>query len=111
VRDRLAENLYVPSDPGQALGRLENAFRLVTEALPALEKIKEASKASRIPKGNPETLVAAAVEAGVISAQEAALVRAAATAREDAIQVDSFTLAEYQRRDPLDAEPEAVAAR
>jgi acyl-CoA dehydrogenase len=111
VRDRLAENLYVPTDTDQALGRLENAFRLVTEAGPVLEKIKEASKASRIPKGSPEAVVSAALEAGVISTQEATLVRAAAAAREDAIQVDSFTLAEYQRRDPLDAEPETVAAR
>src|SRR5262249_12072019 len=111
VRDRLADNLYVPNDPEQALGRLEKAFRLVTEAGPVLDRIKEAAKASRIPKGSPETLTAAAVETGVISAQEAALVRAAAAAREDAIQVDSFTLAEYQRREPLDAEPEAVAAR
>jgi acyl-CoA dehydrogenase len=111
VRDRLADNLYVPSDPQQALGRLENAFRLVTQALPVLERIKEASKAARIPKGSPETLVPAALEAGVVSPDEAALVRAAAAAREDAIQVDSFTLAEYQRRDLVDAEPEAVTAR
>src|SRR5262245_34641249 len=49
VRDRLAENLYVPSDPRQALGRLQNAFRLVIEAAPVLDKIREASKASRLP--------------------------------------------------------------
>jgi acyl-CoA dehydrogenase len=111
VRDRLAENLYVPSDPDQALGRLVNAFRLVSEAAPVVEKIKEASRARRLAKGSPETLVTAALDAGVIAPAEAALVRAAAAAREDAIQVDSFTLAEYQRRNLLDAEAEAVTAR
>ena len=37
-----------------------------------------------------------AVEAGVISQEDAALVQRAESARSDAIQVDSFALEEYQ---------------
>ena len=111
VRDRLGEGLYVPTDPQEAVGRLERAFRLVSEASPVLERIRAASKAGRLPKGSPETLVDAALEAEVISSREAAIVREAMAARDDAIQVDSFTLAEYQRRDAREApEAQAVAA-
>jgi acyl-CoA dehydrogenase len=98
-------------DPTEAVGRLEKAFRLVSEAAPTLERIKFACKAGQLPKGSPETLVDAALEAGVIASREASVVREAIAAREDAIQVDSFTLAEYQRRDAREAaEPQAVAA-
>ena len=48
-------------------------------------------RAGRIPAGDPE----AAVAAGIISREEAALLREAAEARQDAIEVDSFTLEEY----------------
>ena len=62
-RDRLTADLFLPSDPEEALGRLERAFELV-----------------------------AAAEA---SPGDAEKVRAAAAARADAIQVDSFSLEEY----------------
>ncbi len=111
VRDRLGEGLYIPTDPQEAVGRLERAFRLVTEAGPVLERIKAASKAARIPKGSPDDLVDAAFEAGVITSREATVVREAIAAREDSIQVDSFSLAEYQRRDGRDVpEPQAIGA-
>ncbi len=111
VRDRLAEDMYIPSDPREALGRMERAFGLVSEAAPVLEKIRQAARAGRLPKGAPDTLLAAATEAGVIDAREAALVREAAAAREDAIQVDSFSPAEYERRDPVAEELPVGVAR
>jgi acyl-CoA dehydrogenase len=111
VRERLGEGLYLPTDPREAVGRLERAFRLVIEAAPVIDKIRQATQAARLPKGAPEALTSAARDAGIISATEAALVCEAAAAREDSIQVDSFSLAEYQRRDLLDAlEPQAVPA-
>jgi acyl-CoA dehydrogenase len=111
VRDRLAQDLFVPSDPREAVGRLERAFRLVSEAAPVLEKIRHASRAGRLARGAPEALLAAATEAAVIDAREAALVREAAAAREDAIQVDSFTIEEYQRRAPVSEEQPVGALR
>jgi acyl-CoA dehydrogenase len=110
VRERLGEGLYIPTDPQEAVGRLERAFRLVTEAAPVIDKIRQATQTGRLPKGAPEALTSAARKAGIIERAEAALVCEAAAAREDAIQVDSFSLAEYQRRDPVDAEPQAVTA-
>jgi acyl-CoA dehydrogenase len=110
VRERLGEGLYIPTDPQEAVGRLERAFRLVSEAAPVIDKIRQATRAGRLPKGAPEALTSAAREAGIIEASEAALVCEAVAAREDSIQVDSFSLAEYQRRDPVDAELQAVTA-
>jgi acyl-CoA dehydrogenase len=111
VRERLGEGLYVPTDPQEAVGRLERAFRLVSEAAPVIDKIRQATRAGRLPKGAPEALTSAAREAGIIEASEAALVCEAVAAREDSIQVDSFSLAEYQRPDGRDVpEPQGVAA-
>ena len=58
-------------------------------------KIKRAVRERRLPKGRPAALLDAALEAGVLDAKEVELVREAEAAREDAIQVDSFTLEEY----------------
>ncbi|HYU36073.1 MAG TPA: acyl-CoA dehydrogenase [Thermoanaerobaculia bacterium] len=110
-RDRLTAGLFIPADPGQALGRLERAFVLVTEAAPVLERIAKASRAGQLPAGAPESLLDAALGAGLIQKDEAERVREAASAREDAIQVDSFSLAEYLRLSQADTDlPAAVSA-
>ncbi|MFT7677258.1 MAG: acyl-CoA dehydrogenase [Planctomycetota bacterium] len=94
-RDRLTSQVYLPTEQDQALGRLEHAFDLVTRADAVAVKIKAAIKAKQLPKARPLALLDTARDAGLITAEEHALVRAAEAAREDAIQVDSFTLDEY----------------
>jgi acyl-CoA dehydrogenase len=94
-RDRLTADLFVPTDPHQALGRLERAFALVTEAAPLLDRIAKASRAGQLPPGAPDSLAEAALAAGLIDQKDFATIREAAAAREDAIQVDSFPLDEY----------------
>jgi acyl-CoA dehydrogenase len=96
-RDRLTAGVYVPRDASQAIGRLERAFRLAAESAPILDRIRDASRHRRLGAGPPETLLAEALNAGVITESEAALVHEADAARDDAVQVDSFTLAEYRR--------------
>jgi len=106
----LAEALQVPGDlrdaltPGiwreeteqdGALGRLEHAFRLAHEADGVARKIKRAVRERRLPKGRPAELLEPAVEAGIIGRSDVELVRAAEAARDDAVQVDAFTLEEY----------------
>ncbi|MEM6784549.1 MAG: acyl-CoA dehydrogenase domain-containing protein, partial [Bacteroidota bacterium] len=95
-RERLSNNIYVSSDPTDALGRLEHAFKLVNQAQPVEKKLYKAIKAKQLPKKiHPAKLVAMAVEQGVISPEEATLLQRAEIARTDAIQVDHFSLAEY----------------
>jgi acyl-CoA dehydrogenase len=94
-RERLTSGVFVPADPEQPLGRLERAFALLAEAAPIRDRIAKASRAGQLPAGPPESLLDAALAAGLIRDDEAEKVREAAAAREDAIQVDSFSLDEY----------------
>jgi acyl-CoA dehydrogenase len=93
-RDKLSEHIYIPSDPEEALGRLERAFSLLSQVEPVLKKIKVAISTGKLPQQKPERLISQALEAGIINEQEAKLVREAQNARNDAVQVDSFTLEE-----------------
>ena len=96
-RDRLTEGCYLPQDKEQALGRLENAFVLAVQGDAIAKKIYKAVKAKQLPKDRPAKLVPKAVEAGIITTDEAQLIQQAEAARWDAIQVDSFDLDEYKR--------------
>lgn len=96
TRDRLTTGIYLPTDPTEALGRLEQALALVHQAEPIVKTVKAASRAGTLPSGQPEQAWAIAVETGLITAAEAALVMQADQARTDAIQVDAFTLEQYE---------------
>jgi acyl-CoA dehydrogenase len=80
----------------ETLGRLEAAFLLSSQAEPILKTIKAASRAG-MPQQRPDHLIAAALEAGVISKEQAELIRQAECDRHDAVQVDAFTVEEYQQ--------------
>jgi acyl-CoA dehydrogenase len=109
-RDRLTAGLYAPSAPGEALGRMERALHLVSEAEPLLERIRRASRKGTLDKAAPETLLEPALREGVIDAREAAVVQRAAEARNEAIEVDSFSPEEYFRAAVVPATDEAVLA-
>ncbi len=94
-RDRLFDGLYVPADEEEAVGRIENAFKLSYEADQIVVRINHAIKSKKLPKGKPMTMIEKAVEAGIITKDEANLINRAEEARDDAIQVDHFSLTEY----------------
>ncbi|MBE9046023.1 acyl-CoA dehydrogenase [Pleurocapsales cyanobacterium LEGE 10410] len=96
-RDRLTADIYLPTNPQEALGRLENAFLLAVKSESILKKIKSAIAQDKLPQGQPTALVRHALEAGIISLDEVELLTQAELARNDAIQVDSFTIEEYQK--------------
>ncbi len=97
LRDRLTSSVFRPTDVDTALGRLEHAFRLAWDAEGVVRKLKKAIRAGRLPRRPPLELVSEAVELEILTAPEAELLKAAEEARDDAIQVDSFTLEEYAR--------------
>ncbi|MGF1604554.1 MAG: acyl-CoA dehydrogenase [Thermosynechococcaceae cyanobacterium] len=97
-RDRLTANIHIPDHPEEPLGRLEQALRLSVQAESVARTIKDAIQAEQLPKAKPAQLIDAALEAGVISETEAVLIREAEALRSQTIQVDSFTLEEYQQR-------------
>lgn len=111
-RDRHTAGIHTSDDPQDALGRLERAFRLYFEAYDVERKIRDAVKDGALPKARPERLLGAAVEKGIITEAEAALVREAEAARADYIQVDAFSLEDYARlyTGVLDVTSEPVGA-
>ncbi len=97
-RERLLAEMFVPSDKEEALGRLEHALALAYESDGVMQKVKQAIRRKALPrKVAPKVLVEQAVEKGIITPAEAQLLQDANAARQDAIQVDSFTLDEYKQ--------------
>lgn len=90
VRDRLTGGLFIPTDPADPLARLEEALGRVIAAEPAEQKLREAVKAGKVRGGTDAEIVAAGVEEGVITAEEADILRQAQDARREAIKVDDF---------------------
>jgi acyl-CoA dehydrogenase len=95
ARDALTAGIYIPTDRGEALGRLEVALHLCTEAEGLLIKVKRASRAGQLPPGRPEDLLEEAKVANILNPGEVEKIRKAEAARSEAIAVDSFTLDEY----------------
>ncbi len=91
LRAALSTHVHVPpaSEPG--LGELEAALAAVVAAAPAREKLQRAQRAKTLSRhAAGEELLSAALQQGVLAPGEAELLRAAARARDEAIQVDSF---------------------
>ena len=95
LRDRMTDGMYIPSDPTEAVGRYENALNLITAADPVYKKLYIAMKKRELPKDSFLNLLDQALEKKIISKEESEMVKKAENARNDAIQVDEFTLDEY----------------
>jgi acyl-CoA dehydrogenase len=87
-RDRLVAGVFV-SGRDDASGRVHNAFHLVLQAAPAEQAIKNALKES-VNIENYEGLVKRATESGVITEEQATMVRLAQQASAKVIAVDEF---------------------
>lgn len=94
-RDRLTAGIHIPTVQNEALGRLEGAFTLCHRAEAVMQKLKAAQREGKLSK-NLQEAIAQARETQLIAEAEAALLDKADFARRDAIQVDAFTLEEYQ---------------
>jgi acyl-CoA dehydrogenase len=90
VRERLTAGIYTPTGLDEPLGRLDDALAKVIAAEPVERKVREALKAHLIPSGSDEQTLRAALQAGVITAAEAAIVAASQDARQEVIRVDDF---------------------
>ena len=87
-RDRLTNGVFI-SDRDDATGRVNKAFHLVLQAAPAERAIKNALKES-VNFENYEGLVKRATESGVITEEQATMVRLAQQASASVIAVDDF---------------------
>lgn len=94
-RDRLTDGIAREPDPSRGLGRLEAAFVACSAAGIVLGKLKDAVKRGDLAKAPPERQLAEAVQKGIVTADDAQLVRDAEALRRAAVEVDSFSLEEY----------------
>jgi acyl-CoA dehydrogenase len=92
---RLSAGVFTPAENTAGAGRLIKAFRLVTEAQPAIGKIAAAQRRRELPKGNADEMADLAQSKGLISAAEATQVKASLAARLEAIEVDVFTREQF----------------
>jgi acyl-CoA dehydrogenase len=90
ARDRLTQGIYINTDPHDATGRIEAAFKAVLAAAPVEAKLRAAQKQKLLAKGPASTLINDAISKHIISKVEAKLLSAAETARLAAISVDDF---------------------
>jgi len=103
-RDRLTTGLYVSMDPDDVTGVLEDAFIKVTEAEEIEAKFIKAARKGVIERRLDRDAVDDAVAAGVLSDNEAGIMRAADEATDKVVQVDDFA------PDALAAEPKHKVA-
>ena len=99
-RDRLVSGVYV-SDADDAPGRLHTAFHLALTSANAENAVRNALK-EPVTYENYKKLVQRAVESGVITEEQATLVRLAQEANRAVIEVDDFP------RIPIEAQEETA---
>jgi len=96
LRDRLTSGIFITESTDEALGKYEHALNLIVKTWPVYKKLYKATKSGEIPKAQVIEQIEPALEKGIISKDEAELIRKTEDARFDAIQVDEFTLEEYE---------------
>jgi len=97
-RLRHTDGIYVPNNDVEQLGLLEEAFRVVKAAEVVDRKVRAAVKAKTLAKAKGRALYDAALEKGVITSDEHAVLLRSETLRTNAIQVDDFSQDEYLSR-------------
>ncbi|HEC90749.1 MAG TPA: DUF1974 domain-containing protein [Alphaproteobacteria bacterium] len=95
ARDAITNDIYLPAADDPGLGALDGALAMVMAAGPARAKLDKARREGRIVKGSPTEMTAAAATAGIITPDEAALIKSAEEARDAVIQVSDFDPAVY----------------
>ncbi len=90
TRDRLTAGMYLREDEGDALGVIELALAATLAAEPVEARMRDALRAGTFSAAPGADRTAAAVEAGVITADELTLLRRASELADRVIRVDDF---------------------
>jgi len=96
-RDRLTSGVFI-SDENDASGKVHTAFHLILASAHAENAVRNSMK-EHVTHGNYRKLVQRAVESGVISEEQATLVRLAQEACRAVIDVDEFPRCEIEGMD------------
>jgi acyl-CoA dehydrogenase len=99
VRDRLTAGIFIPTEPTEPLGRLDDALAKVIAAEAVEKKVREAARQGRIAAADEEKMLREAGQAGIIDTEELEIVEAAQASRREVIRVDDFPSDYWKRRD------------
>lgn len=94
-RDHVTNGIYLSKDPTDAVGRYEHAMELIYGASNIYKVLYKAIREKHLPKKSVLSVLDEAIEKKIITKEEAEHIRKAEHARNDAIQVDDFSLEEY----------------
>jgi acyl-CoA dehydrogenase len=90
TRDRLTTGIYIPRDPKDSIGRVEDALPKVIAAEALERKLYQLVDDNPMLHGDFTAQVDMAVRQGILTAGEADTVRAAQAARREVVAVDHF---------------------
>ena len=99
--EELLAGCYRPTAEGDPVAALQTACDLLAASRPLQKKLHTAYKAGQFTPAPEETLIDAALQAGVLQAGEAETLRQAETARRKVIDVDDFDKAQLKPGDGL----------
>lgn len=93
TRDRLTVGLYMPSDNQEYMPRLEQAFKMITEAAPLEKIVAKAAKKGEIAQNDDiNIMIDAALSRNILTAEQANQLKASEEARKNIIQVNHFPM-------------------
>ncbi|MBP6115823.1 MAG: acyl-CoA dehydrogenase [Neisseriaceae bacterium] len=92
VLQRLTKGMFVPKDEQDPVGVLAYAHRAVIDAEPFEKKLRKLVRAGDFAALSPATQLAEALEKGVLTAEEHAIVVRARQLKRDVIMVDDFDM-------------------
>ena len=96
ARDRLLEGCHVNRDPEDVTGLLNDTLEKILLADPVEQRLAKALRSGELEDVEGIDYLAVAAESGVISPEEAKLVRDAREARRAVIEVDDFSKEEMR---------------
>ncbi|NQV55413.1 MAG: DUF1974 domain-containing protein, partial [Rhodospirillales bacterium] len=97
VRDAVTADIFVPGPDDLGMGALEHAFARTLAAGPARSKLEKARRDGQLAKGTVIEMMNAAVDAGILSDTERALIEEVEQLRDAIIQVSDFDQAAYDQ--------------
>jgi len=101
TRFRLTQDIYIPHNTDDPLGRIESALTRVIAAEPIEKFLHDSIKKGLISKIPQSTLLERAVIQRIVTPEQADIVKAADKARRDVIMVDEFSQDFKHHFDPL----------
>ena len=95
ARSGITTGIYIPPAGEPGLGRLEAALHEAVAAHRVETKIRDAVRAGQLDKAPGDVLLSAALTAGIVSREEYDQMLRADRVRDEVIQVDAFSAADY----------------